>query len=148
VSERLVPVAIFFLLWFSSAAARDLPVASFKTVSGSVTLISANGRSAAEAGMRLHQNDTVVTGPDGSAGIIFKDDTRLSLGPNTTIVIDSYVFDPGQGRFSMVTRIVRGTAAYISGRLGALAPEAVEFKTPTASLTIRGTHFLARVIER
>jgi hypothetical protein len=47
----------------------------------------------------------------------------------------------------MVTRITRGTAEYISGKMGELSPAAVKFKTPKASLTIRGTHFLARVAE-
>ena len=143
----------FGLLWLAlllsseGLAAETQPVGSFKTVKGKVTLVGAAGETVVKVGTKIHQNDAVVTGPDASAGIIFQDNTRLSLGPNSRIVIDAYVFSPAKGDYSMVTRITRGTAEYISGKMGELSPEAVKFKTPSASLTIRGTHFLAQVTE-
>jgi hypothetical protein len=124
--KRIGLIGILVLLWAAGLNAETPDVGSFKTVKGSVILESAAGQSAAAVGMQIHPNDTVITGADGAAGILFNDDTRLSLGPNTRIVVDSYVFSPAEGKFSMITRLARGTAEYISGKLGELAPEAVE----------------------
>lgn len=145
--KQLGLIWVVFTFLASGALAEELPAGSFKTVKGMATLVSGGQSVSVSVGMKVHQKDKVITGPDGSVGIIFKDNTRLSLGPNSQIVIDTYVFSPAENNFSMVTRISKGTAAYISGKMGKLAPEAVEFKTPSASLTIRGTHFLARVKE-
>ena len=145
--KQLGLITAVFLFVAGVALAEGPPVGSFKTVKGTASIVTGGQTVAASVGMKVHQKDQVITGPDGSVGIIFKDNTRLSLGPNSQIVIDAYVFAPAEGNFSMVTRITRGTAAYISGKMGKLAPEAVRFNTPSASLTIRGTHFVARVKE-
>jgi hypothetical protein len=69
----------------------------------------------------------------------------LSLGPESVLVIDEFIFAPKQGKFSIVIRMVRGTAAYLSGLISKLAPESAHFKTPTASIGIRGTKFVAKI---
>ena len=78
-------------------------------------------------------------------GIIFEDNTILSLGPESEVVIDEYVFAPEKGLFSMIARMVKGTASYLSGIIGHQSPESVKFRTPEATIGIRGTHFLVKV---
>jgi hypothetical protein len=41
--------------------------------------------------------------------------------------------------------MLKGTAAYLSGLISKLSPDSAHFKTPTASIGIRGTKFVARV---
>jgi hypothetical protein len=77
--------------------------------------------------------------------VIFKDDTLLSLGPESALVIDKFVFVPREGKFSIVLRMIRGTVAYLSGLISKLAPDSAHFETPTASIGIRGTRFVVRV---
>ena len=74
--------------------------------------------------------------------VITLDDTRISLGPNSELTVDRYVYEPAQGLFDLVARLYRGTAAYLSGAIGKLSPESVQFKTPTATIGVRGTSFL------
>ena len=78
-------------------------------------------------------------------GVVFNDDTSLSLGPKSILVIDEFVFAPKQGKFSMVIRMVKGTAAYLSGLISKLAPESAHFETPSASIGFRGTQCLVKV---
>jgi len=45
----------------------------------------------------------------------------------------------------MIARMVKGTASYLSGIIGHQSPESVKFRTPEATIGIRGTHFLVKV---
>lgn len=99
----------------------------------------------AKAGDKLFEKDIVVTGLDGSMGIVLQDNSALSLGPRTKLVLSKYVFVPAQKKLSMVVRVTRGTMTYLTGLMGKMKPEAVRFETPTASCGIRGTHFAIEV---
>jgi hypothetical protein len=46
---------------------------------------------------------------------------------------------------ALVLRLLRGAAAYVSGRIAQLAPGAVKIETPTSVIGIRGTHLLIGV---
>ena len=101
----------------------------------------------ATTGTRLHVGDTLGTGPDGSLGVILRDNSSLSLGPSSSLVLQDFLFSPSEGKFSLFVRISKGTMAYLSGLIGKMAPEKARFETPTASIGIRGTHFAVKVGE-
>ena len=99
----------------------------------------------AVVGQKIYQEDILQTGPDGSIGVIFRDDTVLSMGPDTRIAIDEFLFSPADGKLSFVSRVSKGTAAFLSGKIAKLAPESVRVETPLAVLGVRGTRFLVAV---
>jgi len=98
----------------------------------------------ATAGTRLHVGDTLGTGPDGSLGVILRDNSSLSLGPSSSLVLRDFVFSPYEGKLGLWVRLSKGTMAYLSGLIGKLAPEKARFDTPTATIGIRGTHFAVK----
>jgi hypothetical protein len=120
-------------------------IASIKKVGGTASIVRQGHTIPAMIGLEILENDTIRTGRDGSIGIVFNDDTFLSLGPNSILVIDEFIFAPRQRNFSIVLRMLKGTAAYLSGLISKLAPESAYFKTPTASIGIRGTKFAVKV---
>jgi len=130
-----------------SAVFASPAVATVQKVKGTSTIVRQNQTMVATVGLEIWENDTLRTGPDGSIGVIFNDDTSLSLGPASVLVIDNYIFAPRQGKFSIVLRMIRGTAAYLSGLISKLAPDSAHFETPTASIGIRGTKFVVKVEE-
>ncbi len=85
------------------------------------------------------------TGADGRLGVVLRDDTRVSLGPETEIRIDRFLFAPAQGQLALVLKMVRGVAAYVSGKIAKLSPDAVRVETPVAIVGVRGTRFAAKV---
>ncbi len=140
--------AISFLLPISGKATfadTSLTIATVQKVSGMATVVRRGGTISAKIGLEIYQNDTLRTGPDGSIGVVFNDDTLLSLGPESMLVIDEFVFAPRQGNFSIVIRMLKGTAAYLSGLISKLAPESAHFETPSASIGFRGTKCLVKV---
>ena len=98
-------------------------------------------------GLKIMVGDTLVTGRDGSLGVILRDDSSLSIGPGSRLVLRSFLFSPSEGKYDLVARITGGTMAYLSGLIGKLAPEKARFETPTATIGIRGTRFAVKVGE-
>ncbi len=129
------------------SAASDGSVGRVKTVKGSASIARGQSSLPAVVNEKVLQGDMLKTGPDGSLGVILKDDTLLSLGPNSEVVIDQFLFAPAEGKLSLVTRMLRGTAVYFSGVIAKLSPQSVRFETPNASIGIRGTRFLVKVDE-
>lgn len=147
--KLVLPLVIIFLLLSLiggvSPADASSPIATVNKASGVATIVRQGQTIPAAIGLQIWEKDTIRTGRDGSIGVVFSDDTFLSLGPESVLVIDEFVFAPKQGKFSIVIRMLKGTAAYLSGIISKLAPESAHFKTPTASVGIRGTKFVAKV---
>jgi hypothetical protein len=140
-------IAVALVATAAVAAASDGSVGRVKTVEGTASIVRGQGSLPAVVNERILQGDTLTTGPNGSLGVILKDDTSLSLGPNSAVVVDQFQFAPAEGKLSLVTRMVRGTAVYISGIIAKLSPQSVRFETPNATIGIRGTRFLVKVDE-
>ena len=136
----LQPIGGEISLVFASPA-----VATVQKVKGTATVVRQGQTIPAAVGLEIWENDTLRTGPDASIGLVFNDDTLLSLGPESVFVIDEFVFAPREGKFSIVFRMLKGTAAYLSGLISKLSPDSAHFKTPTASIGIRGTRFVVKV---
>ena len=120
-------------------------VGRVKIASGSVFIVRASGLLPAQAGQVLFEADGLRTGPDGRIGITLKDDTRVSLGPSSEVRLDRFAYAPGDGQLGFVLRMVRGAAAYVSGRIAKLSPDAVRLETPQAIVGVRGTTLAIRV---
>lgn len=127
--------------------ANEGAIGIIKIASGSTFILRDGQRSLSQPGDALFQNDVLETADDGSLGVTFKDNTRLSLGPNSRITVDEFIFNPGIREFSFITRVTRGTLIYLSGLMAKLSPESVSVKTPVATIGIRGTRFLVRIDE-
>jgi hypothetical protein len=115
-----------------------------KIASGSVVIVRAGASIPAQVGQVVYEADTLRTGADGRVGLTLKDDTRLSLGPSSEIRLDRFAYAPAEGRLGFVLNVVKGVAAYVSGRIAKLAPDAVRLETPAAIVGVRGTTVVIR----
>ncbi len=91
------------------------------------------------SGQEVFLGDRIVTGPTGGLQILLLDGTTFSIGPNSNLTIDEFVFNPSNGSGSLSASITRGTLRLISGRLGRQDREAIRIKLPTATVGMRGT---------
>jgi hypothetical protein len=80
--------------------------------------------------------EVIETSDDGATRIIFLDGTELTMGPNSRVTLDRYVYDPTSGAGEMAVSFVSGIFEFASG----LLPDAnYSLRTPFANLAIRGT---------
>ncbi len=129
----------------AAAAAPDDTAGIIKTVKGSVTIERAGRKSAAVAGGAVLASDRIVTGADGSAGITLRDETRMALGPNSTLAMEQFAFDTTTHEGRLNASVRRGTLAVVSGKIAKQSPTAVKFSTPSTVLGVRGTEFVIEV---
>ena len=128
-------------------AETDGTIGMVRNAAGSATVLRGGNVLPATTGTRLHVGDTLATGPDGSLGVLLRDNSSLSIGPSSSLVLRDFLFSPSEGKFGLLIRLSRGTMAYLSGLIGKLAPEKARFETPTATIGIRGTHFAVKAEE-
>lgn len=116
-----------------------------KSLSGEVIIDRRGSIIKAVPNLRLLEGDVVQTGQNGKAGLILEDDSVISMGLNSRIVIKSYMFKPNEMKMSFITRVIQGTVSYLSGQIAKLAPNRVSIETPYATVGVRGTHVLIQV---
>jgi hypothetical protein len=122
-------------------------IGQIKNVAGQVVLLRNKVQKPAKAGDLVEQADVLTTGPDGSVGITFIDNSRFSAGPNSRIELTQFRFNPTTQEGEFTTDVKRGTLAIVSGQMAKRSPEAMKVITPTAILGVRGTTFAVKVDE-
>ncbi len=137
--------SVLILLAATAWAAEVETIGIIKNLQGQATIVRDQQTLPAQVGMKLIQSDILRTGPNGGLGVILRDDTLLSLGPNSELALAEFAFSPTEGKLSMVIKLIKGTAAYLSGQIGRLSPQSVRFETPVATMGIRGTMFVVKV---
>lgn len=143
-SLLMLSVAISILLFAPGLAAEEF-VGLVKSVQGQASVARGGETKAVVAGMEIKMGDVLKTGGDGSVGLIFSDDTIISMGPRTELAVEDYLFEPIEGKLAFIARILRGTVSYLSGQIAKLSPESVQLVTPAATIGVRGTHVLIKV---
>jgi hypothetical protein len=97
-------------------------------------------------GSGIQMNDTVSTNKT-RLGITFEDNTKVQLTEQSRLVIDDFVYDPRKGTGRMAINVAMGTVRMASGATAKNSRENVSIKTPTATISVRGTDFTMTVDE-
>lgn len=88
-------------------------------------------------GADISLGEEIVTGPSGKVQIVFADETRLVVGPQSALVIESYLM-AGDPNDKFAINALAGSFRFMSGN----GPKsAYSIQTPTASIAVRGTKF-------
>ena len=116
-----------------------------KTVSGEASVTDAGRPVQARVGTPIRLGSVLKTGTTGSLGVTFKDNTVMSFGPDTEVVVDEYLYGPGKDDLKFGATVTRGTLNLVSGSIAKLKPEAAALRTPTGTIGVRGTQFVVKV---
>src|SRR5262249_8826040 len=93
-------------------------------------------------GSELHARETVRTGDAGKADLKFIDQTNLTVGPTSEVVLDKFVYDPVGSSGKVVLQTTRGAFRFVTGTQD---HRAYQINTPYGSLGVRGTAFTCEV---
>ena len=143
--ERGLCKALLLVLGLAAAPAWAAGVGMVKTSKGTVSVERAGRVLPAPVGTRVEAADIVRTGKDGGVGISFDDQSRMSLGPNSVLAIDRFVFDPTTHAGNFDSTLRKGTLSAISGKLARQSPKAMTVRTRSTILAVRGTEFVVSV---
>jgi hypothetical protein len=129
-------------------AVKDAPRAASLRASAKVVVADGELTATSDAGDKrklvhggsIYPGDMLETGPRTKVVLAFRDESKITLGAATTFKVDDFVFDqqsPSDGRF--LVSLLKGTVRALTGLIGKAQPRNVAFKTPTATIGIRGT---------
>jgi hypothetical protein len=99
------------------------------------------GGTTATVGTPVHMNDQLLTGPKARLQITFRDGTVLTLGENAKVVVDRYVYNPGESTGALALNASRGAIRLATGKLNQTRDKKITVSTPYAALAVRGTEF-------
>ena len=97
-------------------------------------------------GTGVEMSDAISTARS-KIGITFEDKTRVQVNEQSRLVIDEFVYDPKSGTGKLAANVALGTVRYASGAIAQNSKENVRLKTPTATVSVRGTDFTMTVDE-
>lgn len=138
----VVVVLAVFLSPVANATASE-KIGTMKLVEGEVKVISSSGTQVlAQSGHELMAGDKLVSGSNGSASLVLRDGTVLMLSAKSTLDLKTFTFDSTTNAGSMLLSLTKGTMRAVTGLIAKRNPNAVEIKTPTLSVGVRGTDFV------
>jgi hypothetical protein len=99
-----------------------------------------------EKDLDVFSYDTVKTGK-GQVAIEFLDETRVDITQHSKLIIDEFVYDPNQKTGKLSLKATLGTVRYASGQIAKNSAQNISIKTPTATVSVRGTDFAMTIDE-
>lgn len=90
-------------------------------------------------GERSLSNEIISTGADSSTVLEFDDGTSIAIGPNSEVMLDSFIYDPGTNTGNLSVSVLSGVTQFVSG---SLPSESYSIDTPAGVGAIRGTTLL------
>lgn len=96
-------------------------------------------------GLPLSEGDRLTTSEGALAIVKLQDGTRMTVRPNSEMVIQQYKYKDNAPDNSMVLQLLRGGFRAITGLISKSSPDAARITTRTATIGIRGTDFDARI---
>lgn len=146
-------IAINALLLLASLFAATLACAAQEAgrvthLSGPLLVRKADGSTKVLAqNSMVEQGDTLISEKDTYARIKFIDNSEITLRPNSQFRIDSFSFDEAKPeKDSAIFNLIKGGLRAVTGVLGKRNNERFGLNTPTATIGIRGTIFIAEYI--
>ena len=89
-------------------------------------------------GDAIHRDERIRSNASGVGAFLFDDGTKLAVGPNSSVVIDNYVYGGSNTVKKLTLGATKGTLRWISGKSG---HQAYKIQTPSGTLGVRGTAF-------
>lgn len=123
---------------------KAVAVARVALAVGEASRVSATQTEPLRVGSTVYAGDRIRTGPDAVAMLVFIDEGRISVRPESELWIKQYLIDPKGVDTRIELELTKGTVRQISGNASRLQPERYRLNTPVAAIGVRGTDFLAK----
>tara|TARA_B100000989_G_scaffold272506_1_gene229999 strand:+ start:344 stop:919 length:576 start_codon:yes stop_codon:yes gene_type:complete len=134
---------LFIIIFFMFASVANASNNSFVGVIGAaIGDIKNQKNESLSNGSKIFFGDTIISKSKSNAQILFLDQTVLTLGEETELTIDEFVYDPNSQDGSFVSTVKTGTVKFITGQISKKNPDNLKVKVPAGTLGARGTEFV------
>ncbi|HMS26365.1 MAG TPA: FecR family protein [Burkholderiaceae bacterium] len=119
-----------------------------KTVTGDVRVRDAQGERPLKSGDAVKTNDRLISGKQSTASVVLRDGTTLVLAENSQLVLDQFAFNSTTQDGSLLINLLQGSMRMLTGLIAKVNPQAIQIKTKTVSVGIRGTDFIVETDDK
>lgn len=142
----LAALTAFTLSGLPALAQNEDPVALVVAVRGTAEAVDNRGNARGLVMKSpVYRSDTIRTGPQGRIQVLFTDNTIVSLGRASEMVVVEHVWDAEDKSGAMKTRVKEGVFRIMGGAIAKEAPQSFITVTPAATIGIRGSMYAGRV---
>jgi len=96
-------------------------------------------------GEAIFLQDAIQSGPRSGMQILLLDETVFTIGPESEMVVDEFVYDPQTNTGKVGAQITKGVFRFVTGRVARQNPADMNVKLPSGTLGVRGTIVAGRV---
>lgn len=146
ITALLITLSLSFISQLTNAEDRA-EIGVVAALQGVATLSFEGQMQTAAVGNKLYLGDTVITSPNAKMQIMLRDLTTLTIAADSELVVDEFIYDPGVTR-NLTSKLVKGVVKLSSPRMTLKGLSSRKLALPNATVSIRGTQFLAKVDER
>ena len=135
-------LGLIFLLSVNSHAEEKLTIE--KQLVGIVGAISGTVKTETrelKAGDKIYLNETISAGAGSGTQILLLDQSTFTIGEDSEVVMDTFVFDPATNDGKIVASVKQGSLKVISGLISKKNPDSLTVEVPEGTLGSRGTEF-------
>ena len=135
----IVPAALAVLFAWPAAAVEQAGVTA--AVRGQVDLVPIvdKAKHRAKSGEEVFLGDEISSLDQSGMQLMLLDETVFTIGPNTNMTIDEFVYDPATGAGQVTASLAKGVLRFVTGKIAQGAPEDMTVKLPVGTIGIRGT---------
>jgi hypothetical protein len=90
-------------------------------------------------GSRILFRDLLETGSNARLEVILEDDSVITLGEKAELIVDEFIYEPGQRGGNLALTVAKGAFLFVGGKIESIKESEVKITTPVGILGIRGT---------
>ena len=142
--KKLLSALIGILFTFSISANAEEKLSIEKQLVGIVGAISGTVKTETrqlKAGDKIYLNETIVAGSGSGTQILLLDQSTFTIGEDSEVVMDTFIFDPATNDGKIVASVKQGSLKVISGLISKKNPDSLTVEVPEGTLGSRGTEF-------
>jgi hypothetical protein len=139
---QMMMVAFVTATSVSASFAQTSPVGFIKIVNGDVRVIDNAGERTLKSGDPVFENNCFVAAAQGSASLVLRDGTTVVLSESSQLELKEFAFDAKTQKGNILVNLLQGSMRMLTGLIAKASPEAIQVKTKTLSVGIRGTDFI------
>lgn len=137
--KKILIICLFFTTFLFANVAKVV------AITGEAVIIRDTVKLKLEKDSDIFKNDEIETKQNTKVQLLFKDNTIITIGKNSTFKINDYIFDEKNKEYNAQFGLIQGTFRTITGKIGKLAPEKFKLKSKNSSIGIRGTQILSNI---
>ena len=138
----LSPIILLFFVFNISQA--DAKIDISKQLVGIVGAVSGTAKAGTrelKAGDKVYLNETIYAGIDSGTQILLLDQSTFTIGSDSEVVMDTFIYDPATNDGKIVANVKKGSLKIISGLISKKNPDSLTVNVPEGTLGSRGTEF-------